>query len=100
MTGHTVSAAHTAMSALSIAAGKPGWDAFILDIGLPDLTGYELAGRLRALPSAKDAMFVAVTGYGQAQDRLTSKTSGFDHHLAKPADIPRLLELLAGKDAA
>ena len=58
------------------------------------MTGYELAGRLRACPAAEDAMFIALTGYGQTHDRVISRSSGFDHHLVKPADIPTLLNIV------
>jgi len=94
--GHSVETAYDAGQALVKAADGPPWDAFILDIGLPDMTGYELAGRLRGLPSARHAMFVALTGYGQAHDRVTSSASGFDCHLVKPANITQLLDILAG----
>ena len=59
------------------------------------MTGYELAQRLREQPSARAATFVALTGYGQEQDRAASRKSGFDHHLVKPADIDALLDVLA-----
>jgi len=94
MEGHDVEAAGDARRALAIATAGRNWNAVILDIGLPDMTGYELAGRLRALPEAAHATYIALTGYGQAHDRVISRTSGFDHHLVKPADIPALLALL------
>ena len=94
--GHTVALAHDGKSALAQAAATAPWDVLILDIGLPDMTGYELARRLREHQAAPHATFIALTGYGQAHDRVISRTSGFDHHLVKPADIGRLAEILSG----
>lgn len=71
-------------------------DVFVLDIGLPDMTGYELASKLRAQPALSRATFIALTGYGQARDRLSSKSAGFHHHLIKPVDIRQLSAILAG----
>jgi CheY-like chemotaxis protein len=66
----------------------------ILDIGLPGLNGYELARRLRRLPGADGAVLVAVTGWGQENDRRLAREAGFDHHLTKPVEIDRLRTLL------
>jgi len=90
--GHQVTAAQDGASALAAAAGRH-FDAFILDIGLPDMDGYELARRLRS--GAQDALMIALTGYGQAHDRVLSKAAGFDHHFVKPVDFGMLAELLA-----
>ena len=98
ISGLQVDTAGDARSALAQATGERAWDVVILDIGLPDMTGYELAGRLRTLPAAGHAMFIALTGYGQTHDRVISRTSGFDHHLVKPADVPALLDILARFD--
>ena len=70
-------------------------DTFILDIGLPDMTGYELARRLRAQAPFAGARFIALTGYGQSEDRQRAFAAGFDHHVAKPADPQQILALLA-----
>jgi signal transduction histidine kinase len=67
----------------------------LLDIGLPGMDGYEVARELRATAHGRDAMIVAVTGYGQDQDRIRSREAGFDHHLLKPVDRRTLLDLLA-----
>ncbi|MFC5511487.1 PAS domain-containing protein [Massilia jejuensis] len=67
----------------------------ILDIGLAEMDGYELAKRLRASPQTADALLIAVTGYGQASDRQQALAAGFDHHLVKPVDIRQLLTILA-----
>lgn len=93
--GHTVTTAHDGNSALESASAGPRWDVAILDIGLPDMTGYELALRLREIPAARHAKYIALTGYGQAHDRVISKSSGFDHHLVKPADISQLMDILS-----
>jgi CheY-like chemotaxis protein len=94
--GHSVALAHDGKSALERADAAMPLDAVILDIGLPDMTGYELAKRLRGHATARQSSFIALTGYGQAQDRLISRSAGFDHHLVKPADLSLLEEILAG----
>jgi PAS domain S-box-containing protein len=71
-------------------------DAALLDIGLPDMDGNELARRLRADPRTRATVLVAVTGYGQEQDRRTALEAGFDHHLVKPVDMDKLAAVLAG----
>ena len=65
----------------------------LLDIGLPDLDGYEVAKRLRMLPETRDAMLIALTGYGQTEDRERSKAAGINHHLLKPLDFEKLSTL-------
>ncbi|WP_229507639.1 hypothetical protein [Massilia sp. Dwa41.01b] len=60
------------------------------------MDGYELARRLRADPATGGALFIALTGYGQAHDRILSKSSGFEHHFVKPMDTDRLAQVLAG----
>ena len=67
----------------------------ILDIGLPEMDGYELARRLRADLRPQHATFIALTGYGQASDRMLSQAAGFDHHFVKPVDIDMLGRVLA-----
>ncbi|MDR5769675.1 response regulator [Caballeronia sp. LZ028] len=68
-------------------------DVALLDIGLPRMDGYQLAGRLRA-KGRKIPILVAITGYGQAEDRLKAQAAGFDRHFVKPVDINALLDLL------
>jgi signal transduction histidine kinase/CheY-like chemotaxis protein len=92
--GHSVVVAHEGRSALEHAA-RETFEAFILDIGLPGMDGTELARRLRVGGLAKDALLVALTGYGQASDREKSTAAGFDHHLVKPADPQQLRDVLA-----
>jgi CheY-like chemotaxis protein len=81
--GHQVSIAYDAATALEIARRTlPGF--LLLDIGLPGTDGYALAGSLRELTELRNATLIAVTGYGQAEDRERSQAAGFDHHLVKP----------------
>lgn len=91
--GHQVSVEYDARRALARAEVELP-QALLLDIGLPDMDGYELARRLRQLPGLRQAMLVAVTGYGQSDDRAQSRLAGFDHHLVKPVQIDALLQLL------
>ncbi|MDB5823295.1 MAG: hybrid sensor histidine kinase/response regulator [Herminiimonas sp.] len=67
----------------------------ILDIGLPEMDGNELAQRLRAMPQTAHSVLIAVTGYGQDSDRGQTLAAGFDHHLVKPVDTKKLLAILA-----
>jgi two-component system CheB/CheR fusion protein len=67
----------------------------LLDIGMPGMDGYEVARRLRGLPVLEGVVLVAVTGWGQEEDRLRSRAAGFDDHLVKPADPVALQHLLA-----
>ena len=69
-------------------------DAYILDIGLPGIDGYQLARRLRQDGPCPQALLIALTGYGQAHDFTLSKAAGFDHHLVKPADLGQLERIL------
>lgn len=100
--GHTASVEHDAMHAIE-RARREAPQVLFLDIGLPDLDGYELARRLRAMPETADAVFVAVTGYGQPADRDRALQAGFDHHLVKPvklADLRGVLDTLASAHSA
>ena len=66
----------------------------LIDIGLPGEDGYAVAGRIRRLPGGRDMTLIALTGYGQADDRRRAQDAGFDLHVAKPVDPFRLLELI------
>jgi PAS domain S-box-containing protein len=91
--GHDVVAAGDAAAALESApAFAP--DLAILDIGLPEMDGYELAIRLRALLGTQTPKLVALTGYGQPGDRERSKRAGFHHHLVKPVDLRKLMDAI------
>ncbi len=87
--GYQVTVKTDARDALATAKLDPA-DVYVLDIGLPEMDGNELARRLRADPRTRKATLIALTGYGQAQDILQSRQSGFDHHFVKPADPTRL----------
>lgn len=92
--GHQVVVAYTGLDALALAA-QFAPDVVVLDIGLPDVDGYEVARRLRAQPDGGGLLLVALTGYGCAEDRRAVMAAGFDHHLVKPADPSRLAAVLA-----
>ncbi|MGD9545080.1 MAG: response regulator [Methylocystis sp.] len=66
-----------------------------LDLGMPDMNGYETARRIRAAPDGRQAELVALSGWGQDEDRERTRAAGFDRHLVKPADIDALQEILA-----
>jgi PAS domain S-box-containing protein len=95
--GHRVLVAHSAEAALAMIGQAPP-TALFLDIGLPDMDGYELARRLRQLPQTAGALLVAVTGYGHSSDRERAFQAGFDHHLVKPVRLNSVLEVLAAVD--
>ncbi len=91
--GHEVQMAHEGATAIEMARSfRP--NVVLLDIGLPNMDGFEVAQRLRALDETKGAILIALTGYGQAEDRQRSKEAGFDHHLVKPLDRNLLTSLL------
>src|SRR5215470_13472153 len=98
MLGHECRAVDSGAKALEEAeAFRP--DVAILDIGLPDISGYDVARKLRAMLGAK-LFLAAVTGWGQAQDRARAFAAGFDHHVLKPADAAKLKEILSCVDRA
>ena len=68
----------------------------LLDIGLPQMDGYELARLIRAQPEMKHVTLIALTGYGQAADIRDAMAAGFDHHLTKPAEFNKIQEILEG----
>jgi signal transduction histidine kinase/DNA-binding response OmpR family regulator len=94
--GYAVATAHDGAAALKIAtAFRP--TVCLLDIGLPTMDGYELARRLRASAALPEgARLIAVTGYGQDNDRRLSSEAGFDTHLVKPVDLDALIDLVQG----
>jgi PAS domain S-box-containing protein len=93
--GHEVTVEHAAKAALAHSA-KARPDVFLLDIGLPEMDGNALARRLREQPETAGAVLIALTGYGQEQDREGTRAAGFDHHLVKPVDMDYLMTLLSG----
>lgn len=92
--GHQTLVEHGALAALERARAAPP-QVCLLDIGLPEMDGKELARRLRADPATAGALLVAVTGYGQDSERQQIMAAGFDHHLVKPVDMERLGAILA-----
>jgi PAS domain S-box-containing protein len=92
--GHQVLTAYDGISALETARiERP--DIILMDIGLPGLDGYAVAQALRQNHELERALLIALTGYGQPDDRKKSSASGFDEHLVKPVDIEKLRKLLA-----
>jgi PAS domain S-box-containing protein len=99
MDGHHVSVAHDGADALRIVdAVHP--QVAVLDIGMPGLTGYQVAQRIRSSLQSPPIILVALTGWGQSQDLERAKAAGFDHHLVKPADPEELRSLLESIDSA
>jgi CheY-like chemotaxis protein len=97
LSGHKVHVAHDGQVALELAkSSKP--EIAILDIQMPDMDGHEVARRLRQQPGLEKVILVALTGYGQPEDRLRSQAAGFTHHLTKPVDPKLLHELIASCD--
>lgn len=92
--GHEMRTAADGAQALDVATAFAP-DVVVLDIGLPSLDGYEVARRLRQLPVARDAFLIALTGYGQRDDRLAADAAGFDRHFVKPASPAELRDCIA-----
>jgi signal transduction histidine kinase/ActR/RegA family two-component response regulator len=92
--GYQVLVGYSGQEALDIARESQP-DAFILDIGMPDMTGFEVARRIRQEPWGRDVLLVAMTGWGQAKDKERAKAAGFDRHFTKPLDPGELQGLLA-----
>ncbi|WP_337174485.1 PAS domain S-box protein [Paludisphaera sp.] len=92
--GHSVRVAHDGPSALE-AAGSERFDVVLMDIGLPGMTGYEVARQLRARPDLARLPLVAVTGYAEDEARRLSHEAGFDHHLVKPVPPDAILAVVA-----
>lgn len=91
--GHRVSVAYSGEEAIASARReRPG--VVVLDIGMPDLTGYEVAGVLRAEPGGESVLLLAVTGWGQDVDRRRALDAGFDRHLTKPVDAPQVQQAI------
>jgi two-component system CheB/CheR fusion protein len=94
LNGHEVRTSHDGADALRAAqAQRP--DVILLDIGLPQLDGYEVARRLRRLPDFQAVTLIAMTGYGQEEDRSRARDAGFDHHLVKPVGFEDIAGLLS-----
>jgi PAS domain S-box-containing protein len=94
--GYDVRVAHEAKHALEVAAlFQP--EIVLLDLGLPGMDGFQLAREMRKLAATADALLIAITGYGQAADRLRSQEAGFDHHLVKPVAAEEIQRVIASR---
>jgi CheY-like chemotaxis protein len=92
--GHEVALAQDGFEALEAALQwRP--HLVLLDIGLPEVDGYEVARALRSRPELRGMLLVAITGYGQAEDRRRAREAGFHAHCTKPVDLVDLQEILA-----
>jgi CheY-like chemotaxis protein len=93
ITGNETNTAHDGAAALEAAESRRP-DVVLLDIGLPTLNGYEVARRIRKQPWGKEMLLIALTGWGQEEDRRQSREAGFDGHLVKPVEYLELVSLL------
>jgi len=99
LAGHEVRTTYSGFEALEVAADfRP--QLVLLDIGMPEMNGYEVATRIRATRWGKSMLLVAVTGWGQQEDKRRALSAGFDHHLAKPVNLDALEPLFAQCRAA
>lgn len=95
MAGHEVHVAFNGVAALAAAESlRP--DVVLLDLGMPGMSGLEVARRIRAAPWGGSLVLVALTGWGQEQDRQQTSAAGFDHHLTKPVPPDDIEELVRG----
>ena len=98
MEGHSVTVVHDGREALArIVAAPP--DVALLDIGMPELDGYEVARRVRIQLRGRPLLLIAVTGWGQAGDKAQALAAGFDLHFTKPIEPQRLMELLLSTES-
>jgi CheY-like chemotaxis protein len=96
MQGHHVQAVPDGQTGVALApTSQP--DAVLIDIGLPGVDGYEVARSLRATSAGQHMVLVALTGYGQADDRRRTREAGFDHHLVEPIDAEDLMRALGSR---
>jgi CheY-like chemotaxis protein len=91
--GHAVFIEYDSHTALEAAVDRT-YDAFLIDVGLPGMDGIELARQIRLQPQHTHCLLVAITGYGQPQDRQKAIDAGFDHYLVKPVGLRQLNEIL------
>jgi CheY-like chemotaxis protein len=98
LAGHAVHTANDGLEAVQAAATyRP--DVVLLDIGMPKMNGYEAARYLREQPWGREMFLVALTGWGQEDDKRRATEAGFDHHITKPVSLDALQKLLASLDA-
>ena len=93
--GYTVTSAHSAPEALKMALARH-FDVIVSDIGMPGMTGHDLAGTLRVLPEYRAVPMVAVTGFDMYDDEARSEEAGFSAHLRKPVDPSALTRAILG----
>ena len=97
--GHEVRTAYDGPDAVEIAREyRP--DVVLLDLGLPQINGYEAARQIRGLSLGEPVLLIAITGWGHSENRQRTSEAGFDHHLVKPVDPETLLQLLAPGEPA
>jgi signal transduction histidine kinase len=95
LSGHRVASALNGRDALRLAVEDPP-DTVLLDLGLPGMDGFEVARRIRAMPLFAATRLIAMTGYGQEEDKRATKAAGFDGHLVKPVEYADLLKAIEG----
>ena len=97
--GYEVEVAYGGAAALRrVEAARP--DIVLLDLGMPEVDGYEVCRRIRAAPWGHDILLIAQTGWGNANDRELTRQAGFDHHLVKPVELGALASLLESASPA
>jgi CheY-like chemotaxis protein len=97
--GHETSTAHDGVAAIEMAERlRPS--VVLLDIGLPGMSGHDVARAIRHETWGADMLLIALTGWGQTEDRTRSRRAGFDHHLVKPLDLSQLEELISSVPVA
>jgi CheY-like chemotaxis protein len=99
LSGHNVSTAYDGPSALKTARANPP-EVILLDIGLPGMSGLDVARHVRDDVRLKHVLLVALTGYGQEEDRQQTQMAGFDAHFVKPVELDVLQKLLAERRGA
>lgn len=97
LSGHEVFVAHSGFEAFEVAKRERP-DIAVLDIGMPDLNGYDVAERIRREAWGERMKLIAVTGWGQAEDKRRALAAGFNHHLTKPVDPTQLEALFTTRD--
>jgi len=94
LAGHDVSVAYNGQEALDLGARERP-SVFVLDVGMPDMTGYEAARRIRQQAWGRGVLLLAVTGWGQNDDKEKAKAAGFDYHFTKPVNPDEVEERVA-----
>jgi len=97
--GHDARAVFGGAAALESLAERDA-EVVLLDLGMPLIDGFEVARRIRQMPNGRHVLLVALTGWGQDQDRRGTADAGFDEHLTKPVDLAQLSRLLAQRGSS